>query len=266
MRIARVDRLMDPTFATYAVTLNGRTVLPATRAAIVDGRLLLPLRPLAEVLDAKIVYDGPTHTVTIERDTQTTKVGPRDGVLVALGHAYAPLRSVADAFGFSVGFDADSHTVALSSLRLPTMEPEAPAPRNTPYSTYQAQGVATLGPQALAAQPTATPLITQAYVDGPVAPGARAFDVVVYGPPGLFGRVAVEGIPHAFPLIVDGATRYVAHIVVPLGTRVPYAHVAVRVQAPGRGEVTLNLKERVPLLVPPATPSPSPTPARRAPL
>lgn len=252
---------MDSTFATYAVTLNGRTVLPRTRAAVVDGRVLLPLRPLAAALDAAVSYDSATHTVSIARGARTTRVGPHEGVVLSLGHAYAPLRAIADAFDYHVDYDGPSRTVALADAHAVDRAP-APAPADTPYAAYSPAGAATAGPEAFVTHAAASPLIASAYIDGWVRPDAHSFDVIVNGPPGLFGRVAVEGIGTAFPLVVDGATRYRAHVVVPAGTHVAFAHVYVRVESPGRGQVTTVLPQQLTLIAPPPTPAPSPTPKK----
>ena len=102
------------TFATYAITLDGKPVLPHARAAVVDNRVLLPVRALGNALGADVGYDGRAHTITVQRGARVATISARGAVRVVKGSAYAPLRMVATAFGMSVGYDALSHTVALA--------------------------------------------------------------------------------------------------------------------------------------------------------
>ena len=105
------------TFATYAITLDGKPVLPHARAAVVDNRVLLPVRALGNALGADVGYDGRAHTITVQRGAHVATIPARGAVRIVKGSAYAPLRVVANAFGMSVGYDALSHTVALAQHR-----------------------------------------------------------------------------------------------------------------------------------------------------
>lgn len=111
------------TFATYAITLDGKTMLPRARAAVRAGHVLLPVRALGDALGADVGYDGPTHTITVQRgDHFATLVVPKDAIVN--GTAYAPLRAVASAFGLRVAYQAPTRTVALDDRR-----PAAPVAR-----------------------------------------------------------------------------------------------------------------------------------------
>jgi copper amine oxidase-like protein len=101
------------TFATYAVTLNGRPVLSQARAAVVDGRVLLPVRALGEALGADVSYDAPEMRIVVQRGHRIATLPARGAVRIVAGHAYAPLRAVAAAFGLDVAYVAHTRTVAL---------------------------------------------------------------------------------------------------------------------------------------------------------
>jgi Copper amine oxidase N-terminal domain len=102
------------TFATYAITLDGKPVLPHARAAVVDNRVLLPVRALGNALGADVGYDGRARTITVQRGAHVATLSARGAVRIVKGSAYAPLRVVANAFGMSVGYDGLARTIALA--------------------------------------------------------------------------------------------------------------------------------------------------------
>lgn len=109
------------TFATYAVTLDGRTVLPRARAAVAAGHVLLPVRALGEALGATVAYDARTRTIVVRRGTRrATLPAASGGARVIGGRTYAPLRAVADAFGIAVAYDGPARTIALGSRAVQT--------------------------------------------------------------------------------------------------------------------------------------------------
>jgi hypothetical protein len=135
------------TFAIYAVTLDGTTVLPHARAAVVGGHVLLPVRALGDALGADVGYDGGTHTITVQRGAHVATIPASGAVRIANGHAYAPLRAVASAFGLGVGYDARTRTVALAGTassgtaahgaRLPAAPPSSGAASAPGYTIVE---------------------------------------------------------------------------------------------------------------------------------
>ena len=107
------------TFATYAITLDGKPVLPHARAAVVENRVLLPVRALGDALGADVGYDGRAHTITVQRGAHVATISARGAVRIVKGSAYAPLRAVAAAFGMSVAYIAPTRTVALAQTSAP---------------------------------------------------------------------------------------------------------------------------------------------------
>jgi hypothetical protein len=127
------------TFATFAITLDGKTVLPRARAAVRAGHVLIPVRALGDALGADVGYDGPTRTITVQRgDHFASLVVPKDAIVK--GAAYAPLRAVANAFGLHVAYQAATRTVALDEVRVTVpvarVTPPAAQPATTNAATY----------------------------------------------------------------------------------------------------------------------------------
>jgi hypothetical protein len=158
------------TFATYAITLDGKPVLPHVRAAVVGGRVLLPVRALGNALGADVGYDGRAHTITVQRGAHVATISALGAVRVVKGSAYAPLRVVANAFGMSVGYDGLARTIALAQRAEPvsplptvivgdavrppltvTVSPAANAHVHDPYPSISARfaGAASIDPRSL---------------------------------------------------------------------------------------------------------------------
>jgi hypothetical protein len=161
------------TFASYTVTLDGRTVLKHARAAVVDSRVLLPVRALGNALGADVGYDGRAHTITVQRGAHLATISARGAVRIVKGSAYAPLRTAANAFGMSVAYDAPTHIIALAqrtasadtvqtaptvivgdAVRPPltvTVSPAAHAQVHDPYPQISARfaGAASIDPRSL---------------------------------------------------------------------------------------------------------------------
>jgi hypothetical protein len=161
------------TFATYAITLDGKPVIPHARAAVVDGRVLLPVRALGNALGADVGYDGRAHTITVQRGAHVATISARYAVRIVNGSAYAPLRIVADAFAMSVAYVARTRTVALAQraafVQLPppaptvivgdavrppltvTVSPASNAHVHDPYPSISARfaGAASIDPHSL---------------------------------------------------------------------------------------------------------------------
>jgi hypothetical protein len=107
------------TFASYAITLDGKPVLPRARAAVVDGRVLLPVRALGVALAADVGYDGRAHTITVQRGAHVATISARGAVRIVKGSAYAPLRVLANALSMDIAYDGLARTIALAQRAQP---------------------------------------------------------------------------------------------------------------------------------------------------
>jgi hypothetical protein len=349
------------TFAAYTVTLDGKTVLPHTRAAVLAGRVLLPIRTLGNAIGADVGYDGHAHVVTVQRGSHVAQVHLNCRECIVHGTAYVPLRDVAVAFGLGVNYDAAARVVALQGQRQAPEVMRAPLARDTsppgppssyaqpaqytvslqpasgaevhdPYPAISARfaGAASIDPRSLrvlvdgrdvtaeaavigdqvlftprralppgphdvsitgrdasgtplaqqwsftdsftfAIAPAPTPFpIGAIWIDRWIVPGTTNFDIYVEGAPGITGYVGVDGIGGFFPLVVNSATSYVAHVFVPPGVYQPNARVAARLTLPNGQLTTIVLPQLVNIftkaLPPPVNPygTPTPTPPPRA--
>jgi len=158
------------TFATYAITLDGKPVLPHARAAVVGNHVLLPVRALGNALGADVGYDGRAHTITVQRGARVATISARGAVRIDKGSAYAPLRVVANAFGMSVAYDGLARTIALAqrtppaqaaptvivgdAVRPPLVVTVSPAPNAHVHDAYPSisarfAGAASIDPRSL---------------------------------------------------------------------------------------------------------------------
>ena len=117
------------------LTLGSRTATRNDTAVTLDaaplsrgGRMMLPIRFVAEAFGAAVGWDGDTATATVAAgDTViTVRIGEKqifvNGNAVPLdtaafiegGRTYLPVRAVADALGAAVGWDGDTATATLT--------------------------------------------------------------------------------------------------------------------------------------------------------
>lgn len=121
-----------------AVEVEGRRLQVAAR--VVAGRVMVPLRAVAEALGAEVAWDAPRGAVTVRRGGRSVRLFAgsrlacweegcaRAGLtdvppLLEGGTAYVPLRAVSSALGYGVRWDAARRTAVIGG----PPEPE-PAP------------------------------------------------------------------------------------------------------------------------------------------
>ncbi|MCR4400727.1 MAG: copper amine oxidase N-terminal domain-containing protein, partial [Syntrophomonadaceae bacterium] len=111
------------------VTVDGELLQLDQQPLVVDGRTLVPARPLLEALGAEVEWNGPTQTVTAitDRHRLVLRVGfdtaSVDGRPVTVypppvlvnGRVLLPLRFAAQALGASVAWDAATRTAIITS-------------------------------------------------------------------------------------------------------------------------------------------------------
>ncbi|MGE5416663.1 MAG: stalk domain-containing protein [Acidobacteriota bacterium] len=115
---------------TPIVLINGQPLVSDVKPMVnKDGRIMLPLRSIAQALGAQVDWNAPTKTATLYQGTNTIKVTlgqktlmvngrlvPMDTVAVSQnGCTLLPVRSVGEAFGSKIGWDPATKTVSITS-------------------------------------------------------------------------------------------------------------------------------------------------------
>lgn len=121
------------TKANMTVTLNGKALSFAAEPVIVNGRLLVPYRPIAEAIGATVDYDSASKTVTVTKESNTYllpingKTATVNGSQVALdtpamlvnNRTLVPIRFVSESLGLEVNYDQEKRTVSLKTNAAP---------------------------------------------------------------------------------------------------------------------------------------------------
>lgn len=156
-----------------AIAVNGQVHELTPRPKMVDGRVLVPVRGLLELADAKVEWDPSDRSVTVTRgEHRAVLVTNRrtitaDGRAVALdvppkfidGSVYAPLRAIAESLGATVRWNETLHMAMLTAPRLPKQ-----------MVVREAPGALDERPGELGPPPYEVP-------DGPVEPPRRTPDL-----------------------------------------------------------------------------------------
>lgn len=108
--------------------LTDKEVKFDTPPVIKNGRTLIPLRAVAEGMDADVTYDAEKHTVTIEKDGKIIELDLTKGTVLVNGETQeidvpaeimnnrtmVPLRFIAEQLGLKVQWEQETQTVELS--------------------------------------------------------------------------------------------------------------------------------------------------------
>mgnify|MGYP004508544235 FL=1 len=125
---AAAETKVTLTLGSRAATRNDTAVTLDAAPLSRGGRMMLPIRFVAEAFGAAVGWDGDTATATVAAgDTViTVRIGEKqilvNGAAVPLdtaafiegGRTYLPVRAVADALGAAVGWDGDTATATLT--------------------------------------------------------------------------------------------------------------------------------------------------------
>ena len=116
--------VIDMKSGTYTLTEDGKTLEKSldVKPIIENNRTMLPLRALAEILDAKVIWNEATRTASFTRDGLTALIQIDDNKIVLSngktidldakplnvnGRIYLPLVYVGQVFGLTSGKTAD---------------------------------------------------------------------------------------------------------------------------------------------------------------
>lgn len=114
---------------TIGVDINGNSLVMEQAPVLQNGRILVPIRPIAEALDVIVAWNGELQTVTLAGTTDyiTLTVGQYSAYSSALnnnltldqppviinGKVMVPARFIAESFGATVNWDAETREVSI---------------------------------------------------------------------------------------------------------------------------------------------------------
>jgi hypothetical protein len=109
-----LSALPAPSRAADPVTLevNGREIWPDVPPKIVGGRVMVPIRWIAEALGADVEWDAGRQTVIIFTDGERVEI-PAGSVIVQ-GRTLVPIRAVAEALGAQVVWHPEKRIVQIA--------------------------------------------------------------------------------------------------------------------------------------------------------
>lgn len=122
--------LTSASFAdSIGVNINGKELTLSVKPIAKEGRTLVPLRAISEVLGAKVDWDNTTKTVTatlaskiikLQIDNKTAQINGKDILLdvpatIINGSTFIPVRFIAESFDAKVDWDNSTKTVIINS-------------------------------------------------------------------------------------------------------------------------------------------------------
>ena len=121
-----------------SVYVDGSRISFDVEPQIINGRTMVPLRAIFEVLGATVLWDNDTRTVTafnnecyvvatIDKISMTVNGENKEmdvPPMIVSGRTLVPARFVAEAFGCDVKWDGDTKTVSITSKSVSYEEPE----------------------------------------------------------------------------------------------------------------------------------------------
>ncbi len=197
-----------------SVQLDGRNLYFDQPPAMIDGRLLVPLRGIFEALSADVLYDAATRSIKATKGTTVVQLqlGSRtaliDGRTVYLdvpadtvgGRTMVPLRFVSESLGADVKWSGATKTVIIASGAGTTPPNGNNNNNNTTAGAPKIDRIVHNGTAAL-------------------APG-DALEVVVYGDPGATATFEIMGHTQEISLPEISSGRYQTRYTIPNGLKV----------------------------------------------
>lgn len=122
----------SPSASSIRIILDNKDLTASATPVIQDGRVLVPVRFVSEILGAQVAWNGIDRTVTIKKDgrsvllrinshlirymDQTESFDLCDVVPIIINdRTFVPIRLVSNALGISVKWDGNSKTVYIDS-------------------------------------------------------------------------------------------------------------------------------------------------------
>ncbi len=212
-----------------SVQLDGRNLNFDQPPAMIDGRLLVPLRGIFEALSADVLYDAPTRSIKATKGDTVVQLqlGSRtaliDGRTVYLdvpadtvgGRTMVPLRFVSESLGADVKWNGATKTVVIASTG---------GGQTTPPPSGDNGNSQTGGPK-----------IDRIVHNGTAAlDSGDALEVIVYGEPGARATFEILGHTQEIALPEISSGRYQTRYTIPNGLQVQRGVVLVHLTKNGR--------------------------------
>ena len=115
--------------ANIRLLIDGHEISSEVPPEIINERIIVPLRPIAEALDLRVNWEEATQTVTVaNQDTEIKLVingtAFKNGIPIILdvpallvdGHTMVPARLVSEAFRATVSQDQAARTVYIATI------------------------------------------------------------------------------------------------------------------------------------------------------
>ncbi|WP_152395142.1 stalk domain-containing protein [Paenibacillus guangzhouensis] len=139
-----------------SATFNGKAIVFSEQPLLMNGRLLVPYRPIAEAIGAVVGYEAETRTVKVTEGSNIyllpleSKTATLNGIPVALdepakvvnGVTMVPIRFVSENLGVDVKFDPAKKNVSLQSANTPSVRILGPTKDAMLYTDTVKVGVA----------------------------------------------------------------------------------------------------------------------------
>ena len=213
-----------------SVQLDGRNLYFDQPPAMIDGRLLVPLRGIFEALSADVLYDAATRSIKATKGSTVVQLqlGSRtaliDGRTVYLdvpadtvgGRTMVPLRFVSESLGADVKWSGATKTVVINS----TGSAQPPDTGSNPVPQPPVAGA---------------PRIEQVVhnATSPLSPG-DSLEVVVYGDPGASATFEILGKTQEIALSEVSSGRYQTRYTIPSGLDVRKGVLLAHLKKDGR--------------------------------
>jgi hypothetical protein len=115
------------TLEAGCVTVNNNLIKFDAPAYLKGGVTLVPIRAIAEELDAEVTWDAETNSVTIVKDDKVIEMTANSTTIlvngeqvemststeITCGRTYLPLRFLAEALGFEVSWDGENELISI---------------------------------------------------------------------------------------------------------------------------------------------------------
>ncbi len=118
--VAEELKKIDLVIGSKTTKINGLEKVNDTAPVIINNRTMVPLRFIAENLDAKVEWEAETRTVTVNQDGKRLKLvidqlveGTDAKAIIINDRTFVPVRYISESFGCQVQWLGDNQIVKI---------------------------------------------------------------------------------------------------------------------------------------------------------